>query len=92
MIRGSGEKVQFRLFGFMAVVLGAGDAFASRLLAGLATAAESDGSGCWFDPTWRSRTLHAQLPGAAEYAAQACLLSGSFGEGVPIPPEIQQRL
>ena len=27
MIRGSGEKVQFRLFGFMAVVLGAGDAF-----------------------------------------------------------------
>ena len=27
MIRGSEEKVQFRLFGFMAVVLGAGDAF-----------------------------------------------------------------
>lgn len=27
MIRGSGEKTQFRLFGFMAVVLGAGDAF-----------------------------------------------------------------
>lgn len=27
MIRGRGEKVQFRLFGFMAVVLGAGDAF-----------------------------------------------------------------
>ena len=27
MIRGSGEKVQFRLLGFMAVVLGAGDAF-----------------------------------------------------------------
>lgn len=72
--------------------MGAGDAFASRLLAGLATAAESDGPGCWADLTWRSRTLHAQLPGAAEYAAQACLLSGSFGEGAPIPPEIQQRL
>ena len=72
--------------------MGAGDAFASRLLAGVAAALESDGLSCWADLTWRSRTLHAQLPGAAEYAAQACMVSGSFGEGTPIPPEIQERL
>ena len=69
--------------------MGAGDAFASRILAGVAETLDQEGTACWRDEAWRYRVMREQLPSAAEFAAQACRREGSFGEGVPIPPGLR---
>ena len=71
MIRNSKGNAQFRLFGLMAVVLGAGDSFATAFL--LAMLEKKD--------------IHAAMEAGAEFAAKTCLVNGAFGHGIAFQEE-----
>ena len=69
MIRGSRGVRQFRLFGYMAVVLGAGDAFIAAFLT---------------DFYCNGGDAPAAADRAAHFAADCCLHYGAFGHPLPL--------
>ena len=76
MIRGSKGSAQFKLFGLMAVVLGAGDSFLTSFLM------------CYLDSAKRgedgAEAIERALDFAAGFASTVCGMEGSWGHGAPI--------